>query len=180
MQGLKKPPRREFPFVLINLLNGQGFTFIFPTEISLSARADWRAQNITAGSKPLLYGNTEPEELRFDSLWLDSVAAGESLSPLIVKLVELTKKMEGAGTPPPLLASWGDTEFLCVMQEVTIKEKFFNSEGKPLRAEVSMTLLELQEENQPQTSQPSQTVSSSPSAFPSGQVSSGSVFGPEP
>jgi hypothetical protein len=138
--------------MIINLLNGEAFIFqFFPTEIELEALANWRAQETTIGVQPLFYASRAPQRLTFPKVWMDSTHTGESLTPEIVKLLDLQKETE-VGTPPPLLVSWGDSEFRCVLGEVRILQQFFNAEGHPLRAELSLVFLELQEE--PRAAQP--------------------------
>ena len=48
------------------------------------------------------------------------------------------------GTPPALLAAWGDRHERCVLEDLTIEEKFFNTMGEPIRVLIRMSLLQLQ------------------------------------
>lgn len=173
---MELPQPKEYPLVVINLLNGEGITLIFPEEIGLKAGARWEPQRVTHGTMPLLYANNDPEELTLSPVWLDGTEEGESVTGRLLQIFALTKKAEGAGAPPPLLVSWGDTEFRCVLTEVTAREEYFDSGGRPMRAELSLTFLELQEDLEPAP----QAAAATASPFPTGQVIGGPVFGPEP
>lgn len=187
---MQPPQPPEYPIVLINLETGEGFDFIFPEEIGLQASANWKPQDVTHSTKPLIYGNNEPEEISLSQVWLEA-AEDESLSPKIVQLVGLTKKIAGRGAPPALLLSWGDSSFLCVLTEAQVTEQFFDRDGKPRRASVSLKLLELQETDQAESAQSSPQQQVSPSDFIRPQTSQEfyadvlrgpheSVFGREP
>ncbi|MBA3242349.1 MAG: hypothetical protein H0T60_14055 [Acidobacteria bacterium] len=133
--------------VLVNLEGSESFIFrFFPSSIEVGARANWRAQDVTIGVKPLAYANREPRQIRFDGLWLDNTHTGDSITP---EIEQLTKMMEETvrGTPPPLLALWGDRQERCVLEELTVVEEFFNADGTPIRASLQMSLLQLQEES---------------------------------
>jgi phage protein U len=133
--------------VLVNLHDGESYLFnFFPEKIELTGRANWKAQEVVRRTKPLFYANREPQSLSFPSVWLDNTANGESLTPELVQLLALQEVTKGQGTPPPLLARWGDSSFRCVLEDVQIVQQYFTKEGNPLRAELSLTLLELQDE----------------------------------
>lgn len=158
-----KPPRSrarvgslqgvEGEFALINL-SGEGtiiFQF-FPRPISLSARANWSPVDVTRGAKPLFYFNREPHRLSVNELWLDSTDTNQSLTPEIRELLRLLEETE-RGTPPLLLAAWGDRHLRCVLEEVDIDEEFFALTGEPLRARVRLSLLEVQGNRESTSSQ---------------------------
>lgn len=133
-------------FALINLENQQAFTFqYFPANVQTVDRANWQGQETTIGVKPLFYANREPRLLDFPELWLDNTETNESLTPQIKELRKLMEETE-KGTPPALLAAWGDRNERCVLQEMTIEEKFFTTDGYPIRARIKMTLVQLQPE----------------------------------
>lgn len=133
----------------MNLNGPGGFVFrFFPTGIETTGRANWQAQDVTIGTKPLLYGNREPKQIRVSDLWLDSTATGDSLTPDIEALYRLLEETE-RGMPPALLATWGDRQERCVLEELGVEEQFFRPDGAPIRARVSLTLLQLQEDDAP-------------------------------
>ncbi len=143
----------EAGFSLVNLTNQDSFVFqYFPNETRTNDRANWNAQETTNGVKPLFYANREPRTFDFQELYLDNTATNESLTPDLKKLRALMDENEERGTPPALLAIWGDRNERCVLEDLTIEEIFFNSEGEPTRVRISMTLLEVQPESGETTS----------------------------
>jgi hypothetical protein len=139
-------------FVLINLEGPDPnamamFVFdFFPSKIQSTDRANWEAQDTTIGVKPLFYGNREPRKLSVTELVLDATdTIGDSITPQINALRNLQVETRN-GTPPALLAVWGDEQLRCVLEEVQIERQFFDKRGMPTRAQVSLQLVELQEE----------------------------------
>jgi hypothetical protein len=124
----------------------------FPTEISTTDRINWNPQDTTIGVKPLFYANREPRKLQFDKLILDSTATGESLAEKILQLRKLYEETK-SGTPTKIVVGWGlGRAETVVLEELTVKETFFSDEEEPLRAEISMSFIEVQDEVQTTTS----------------------------
>lgn len=129
---------------LINLESQGVFTFqFFPASLSTTDRANWIPQETTIGVKPLFYANREPRTISFPELYLDNTDTNESLTPILKELRELFSETEN-GTPPALLAVWGDRNERCVMEELTIEEIFFTPEGYPIRARITLGLKQIQ------------------------------------
>lgn len=135
----------EAGLALINLENGDAaFVFqFFPTTVSTTDRANWNAQETTIGIKPLFYANREPRQIAFDELYLDNTDTNLSLTEDLKRLKNLFEETE-KGTPPALLAIWGDRRERCVLEELSIEEKYFNTDGEPIRAQIRMSLIQLQ------------------------------------
>lgn len=132
-------------FALINLISQETIVFpFFPNEIRSSERANWEPQETTTGVKPLFYANRDPRSMEVQDLYFDNSDSGESLLIEIESLRALLAEDENRGTPPPLLAVWGDREERCVLQELSIEEVLFNAEGLPTRVRVGLSLLQLQ------------------------------------
>lgn len=132
-------------FSLLGLTSEMSITFrLFPPSVETSGRANWSAVDVTAGPKPLMYFNREPHRLSVGELWLDNTDTGESLGTDIFNLYSLLEEGDD-GTPPLLLATWGDRGLQCVLEELTVEEQVFAPTGEPLRARVSLTLLEVQD-----------------------------------
>jgi hypothetical protein len=133
-------------FVLINLEGRDSFVFeFFPNEIQGTDRANYEQQDTTIGMKQLFYANRDPRRLSAPELILGARAdapIGEEIDALRALQNELPK----TGAPPALLAAYGSRQLRCVLEEITITENFFTPEGDPLRARVSLNLIELQEE----------------------------------
>lgn len=136
----------EAGLILINLENQGAFVFqFFPSSVNTTDRANWNAQETTVGVKPLFYANREPRRIDFPELYLDNTDTNESLTERIKELRMLMEETE-KGTPPALLAAWGDRNERCVLEELSIEEKFFNPAGEPIRVLIKMGLLQLQPE----------------------------------
>jgi hypothetical protein len=134
-------------FVLVNLEGPGTYQFgFFPAELQTSSRVLWEPQEVTIGTKPLFYGNRDPKRITVDEAWLDGTRTGESISPDIEALQALQLEIVKLGRPPALLAIWGERQQRCVLEDLTIREQFFSNDGNPLRARVSLQLVELQEE----------------------------------
>jgi hypothetical protein len=163
-------------FVLINLEGKGAFVFdLFPQEIQTSRRTVWEPQEVTRGTKPLFYGNRDPKRIMVNEVVFDGTELNESVEPQITALYALQNEDALLRRPPVLLAIWGDRQERCVLEEVTIVEKFFSPDGEPLRAMVSMQLVEIQEQGEAT----SLTVNDEVQA--PGDIRTGRpVFGPEP
>jgi hypothetical protein len=144
----------EAGFALINLTNQDSFVFqFFPKENRTTDRANWNAQDTTIGTKPLFYANREPRLLEFQELYLDNTDTNESLTPTINQLRSLMDEVEQRGTPPPLLAVWGDRNERCVLQDLNVEEIAFDfTSGAPLRVRISLSLLQIQPDSGETTS----------------------------
>lgn len=134
-------------FVLTNLEGAGGFVFRrFPSGIETSGRVNWQPQETTVGVKPLFYANSEPRQIRPGDLWLDNTDTNDSITPDIEALYRLTEELADKGRPPVLLAMWGDRSERCVLQDLTVTEQLCLPDGTPIRARVSLTLIQFQEE----------------------------------
>lgn len=134
-------------FVLINLEGGGAYVFeFFPKEIQSTDRANWEPQDVTLGVKPIFYANIEPRRISVPELYLDGTFDGATINEQIEGLQALKNEQPGKGSPPALLAVWGSRQQRCVMEECVVSEIFFERGGNPLRARVSLQLVELQQE----------------------------------
>lgn len=136
-------------FVLINLEGKGSFIFdLFPREIQTARRVTWEPQEITRGTKPLFYGNRDPKRISVNEVVFDGTELNQSIEPQITALYALQNEDAQLARPPVLLAVWGDRQERCVLEDVTIAEKFFSPDGVPLRAVVSLQLIEVQEQGE--------------------------------
>lgn len=138
-------PFQRGSFILINLCGGGVFKFpFFPTApIELARRANWPEQETTTGTRPLMYFNRDPRRLEVREVWLDKSDTNQSIKPEIEAILALQNET-CEGTPPPLLAVWGDRQERCVLEEARFEETFHAPEGHPIRARVSLSLKEVQ------------------------------------
>lgn len=147
-------------FTLTNLFKEGAITFkYFPEKITISGKSNWELQNVSIGMKQLFYANREPQRVKAE-VWLDKSLEYESIGGEMVDLFDLQEETE-AGTPPTLLAQWGEVNLVCVLEDLDIEQTLFSQLGEPLRARVSLSLVEIQDEDasdtQRQTTQPTAT-----------------------
>ncbi len=136
-------------FQLIDLTSNISFTFqFFPEAMRHSERVNWSPQDTTIGVRPLFYQNSEPRQLSVNDLILDSTEDDRSLVPDLDDLRALKAEVETIGMPTPLLAVWGTQKLRCVLQQLEIEEVYFNRDGDPTRARISIELLEIQEDGE--------------------------------
>lgn len=170
-------------FILVNITGKESFIFrLFPREIETEGQSNWQPQDVTIGTKPLFYANREPLRHRINDLWLDNTHTGDSIAPEIQQLLDLQAEfaqphsVPPRNAPPVLLAQWGDERFICILERVRVTRTFFTSDGAPLRANIGLELLEIQDSE----IRVPVTVTTDDNSAPSGQVSGGRVFGPQP
>ena len=101
---------------------------------------------MTRGMKPLVYANGEPTRLSIPECWLEGARTNTAINDDIQKLLALKTENAKLGRPPALLAAWGDEQLRCVMEEVSIDREFFMSGGDPLRAQLSLQLVQSQQD----------------------------------
>lgn len=136
-------------FQLIDLTSNISFSFqFFPETMRHSERVNWSPQETTIGVRPLFYQNTEPRQLSVNELMLDSTEEDRSLVADLDDLRALKAEIETIGMPTPLLAVWGSQKLRCVLQQLEIEEVYFNRDGDPTRARISIELLEIQEDGE--------------------------------
>jgi hypothetical protein len=139
-------------FAIIALHSDQYFLgiiqpYFFPTKIVHAQRANWEAQNVSIGVKPLMYANREPLRIEVEDLLFDSSGTNESLRPQMNALKALQAETD-LGTPPPLLIICGDFQESVVLEELNIVEDSFHPDGRLLRARVSMVFIQLQQQRE--------------------------------
>lgn len=133
--------------VVFNVRREFAFPY-FPRSIIQESHANWHTASVTSGVKPLVSSNREPLRIVIDELWLDKTDTNESIRPDIVSLQVMQVENPKTGRPPLLLVCWGETMEVVVLENLRIEENFFTPEGDPLRARVSLVLLEHQEQNE--------------------------------
>jgi hypothetical protein len=135
-------------YALISLETSAHFIFdLFPVQIQSTDRANWEAQDVTRGTKPLFYSSSEPRRISVPDLMIDGSRTGETINDQIDALRELKNELPNTGAPPALLSVYGERQQRCVLEEVVVTEIFpFTAGGDPMRARVNLQLVELQEE----------------------------------
>lgn len=107
-------------------------------------KANWQPQETTVGVKPLFYGNRDPRKITVSDLYLDGTETDTSLTGDLDDLRALMEEKDDTGSPPPLLAIWGERKERVVLENLTVDEVLFNQAGNPIRAKVALDLTQLQ------------------------------------
>lgn len=130
-------------FSIINLRDGGEVRLLFPEEVTTDDRANWEAADIAGGVKPLLFGNSEPQQIKINELCLDHTRTNQSVEPIIEDLRSWMRSNERAGSPPPLQIVTAAWQQRGVLSELAVKRAFFTKEGVCIRAYLSLTFEEL-------------------------------------
>src|SRR6266567_752320 len=96
---------------LISLESAAHFIFeLFPAEIQSTDRANWEAQDVTRGTKPLFYSSSEPRRISVPDLVIDGSRDSQTINDQIDALRELKNELPNTGAPPALLYVYGDRQ----------------------------------------------------------------------
>jgi LysM repeat protein len=137
-----------------NLFTGEDFDVLFnPEEYTLSKDNNFASQTVPGLSSPLLQyvnGNlrTLEMELLFDTyLPLTTEAAPpRDVREETQRVVDLMKIDGEHHAPPVLEVSWASLFFRCVLARVSQRFLMFLSDGRPVRARLSVTFNEFIDE----------------------------------
>jgi hypothetical protein len=121
-----------------------------PTEYTIAKSAEWRQPtHLAAASAPIAeFIGTRPRQLS-TTLLFDSWGSGRSIAGDVDQLLAWTNPTasslsRGDPQPPPLTFTWGRNRFFkAYLQSATAVYKLFDTDGTPLRATVSVVLVEL-------------------------------------
>jgi hypothetical protein len=126
-----------------------------PKEYTVSKNNSWNPSQVTGASLPSVqYGGGTPQELSFEIL-LDDLEGAHKIQPDIDRLFlamevdpSLTEK-GGKGKPTPrppkITFSWGATlSFQAALKSLTAQYVRFDTQGEPTRAQVRLTLVQLE------------------------------------
>jgi hypothetical protein len=137
---------------LIREVKGSGsVTCAFnPTQYTISKTATWKQEpQLAAASAPdAEFIGTRPRELRM-TLLFDSWGSGRGVAGDVDQLLAWTNPTEsslsrGAPRPPWLTFTWGSNQFFTAyLASATAEYKLFDTDGTPLRAEVTVAFIEV-------------------------------------
>ncbi|NVK64901.1 MAG: LysM peptidoglycan-binding domain-containing protein [Flavobacteriales bacterium] len=121
---------------------------INPESYSLNFKSEYAIENASGSSKGgVKFHRSLPENLTLDFLFdrtgvfKDSPPQENGVIDDIKEFKKITYEFNGdIHSPNYLKVSWGDLLFQCVVTELNIEYKLFNSNGKPIRANVKTTL----------------------------------------
>ncbi len=113
-----------------------------PTEYSLDKSNEFANINIPGLESPLLqFVRGGLQTLSMD-LFFDTWEEKKDVRTYTDRVVKLLKIDASLHAPPILKFLWGSLSFICVLSKVTQKFTMFGTDGKPVRATLSVTFNE--------------------------------------
>lgn len=143
LHGVFSFMRENTGFSIINLRDGGEVRLLFPEDIKTSDRANWEAADVAGGLKPLVFGNTEPQQINIGELCIDHTRTNRSVEPTIETLREWMRSSERHGSPPDLQIVTTGFQQRCVLSGLEVRRAFFTTEGVCIRAYFNLTFDEL-------------------------------------
>ena len=125
-----------------------------PTEYSMSKSNTWQKVKIVGSNVPRLeFTSGGATSLSMDLLF-DTYESGDDVRDHTGKIYDLTKiepktvdKTSGVGRPPKCMFSWGKVfNFAAVITSVSVQYTLFKSDGTPVRARLSLSLEECEDD----------------------------------
>lgn len=130
---------------IINLTGGGTFVFKrFPAEIGTEDAANWETIDVSGGTKPLFFGNNEPQEVTIEDVMIDNTDTNQSIEPELEQLRALMQPSGNSGTPPALQIMTAGFKQRVVLKGLRIARNFFTPAGVAIRAQLGLTFTEVQ------------------------------------
>jgi nucleoid-associated protein YgaU len=130
------------------------FCWFNPTQYSISKSNNWNA-NPPVGKKKgppkAQFGGGQPKELSLDLLFDASDSRKDLRRDVVDKLFTMMEPNERfadaqhkkSARPPKVTFTWGHQVLDAVAKSVSVQYTLFNPDGKPIRAAVKLTLMEV-------------------------------------
>jgi hypothetical protein len=127
---------------LVNLETGEVWEFhFFPQGISSEDATNWEPQDVSTGTKPIMYSSTDPQRIEIQDVYLDGSDDNTSVSGDVESLRALMR--EGTNNVPPALRFvCGDWQQTVVLEKLRVERGLFNIAGNTLRAKCSLSFIE--------------------------------------
>lgn len=117
-----------------------------PSEYTMEKSNEFASINIPGLESPMLqFSRGNLETLTMD-LFFDSYEENKDVRDYTRKITDLLKIDPKIHAPPVLKFVWGSLNFTCVLSRVTKKFTMFRSDGKPVRATLTVTFNEYRTE----------------------------------
>jgi nucleoid-associated protein YgaU len=117
-----------------------------PSEYTMEKSNEFASINIPGLESPMLqFSRGNMETLTMD-LFFDSYEENKDVRDYTGKITDLLKIDPKIHAPPVLKFVWGSLNFTCVLSRVTKKFTLFRSDGKPVRATLTVTFNEYRTE----------------------------------
>lgn len=117
-----------------------------PAEYTLEKSNEFASINIPGLESPLLQFSRGNLETLSMELFFDSYAENKDVRTYTRKITDLLKIDPDIHAPPILRFIWGSLNFTCVLSRVSKRFTMFRSDGKPVRATLSVTFNEYKTE----------------------------------
>jgi len=126
--------------------SGSDFTFPYnPTQFSLDRGVQWddsKPMKQDYGILNFTGGNSDT--ISFSAMLDTTEETGKDIMSDVKKLYAFTEASVSDGTynrPPIVVLTWGDIEFSGVITSIKVDFTLFSDKGKPLRADVSVSMM---------------------------------------
>jgi nucleoid-associated protein YgaU len=127
-----------------------------PTQYSITKQNAWSVKPPAAGKKgppKAQFGGVQPKELSLDLLFDASDSSKDVRKEVIDKLFEMMEpdpslasaQSKKSARPPMVTFSWGEVVLKAVAKSLNVQYTLFHPDGKPIRAAVKLSLMEVPE-----------------------------------
>src|SRR5438067_1758754 len=127
-----------------------------PTQYSITKSNNWSVKQPAVGKKgppKAMFGGAQPKELSLDLLFDASDSSKDVRKEVIEKLFDMMEPNESLASgqskksarPPTVTFSWGEVVLKAVVKQLNVQYTLFHPDGKPIRAAVKLSLMEVPE-----------------------------------
>jgi hypothetical protein len=122
-----------------------------PKEYSITKTNAWDFDKVVGKAVPVAqFGGGEPRKLSLDLLFdaTDNTRDVRSVTDQLFRMMEVdtslaSGKSKNSGRPPMVTFSWGEfVSFKSVIESLSVQYTLFDQTGKPLRAQVKLSLIQ--------------------------------------
>jgi Contractile injection system tube protein/LysM domain len=125
-----------------------------PTQYSITKSNTWNVKpGVKKGPPKAQFGGGQPKELSLDLLFDASDSSKDVRSEVVDKLFEMmdasdkfaSGQSKKSARPPTVTFTWGAQVLKAVAKSLSVQYTLFRPDGKPLRAAVKLSLMEVPE-----------------------------------
>jgi hypothetical protein len=120
-----------------------------PKDYTITKKNQWKSDPVVGAALPVAqFGGGQPRSLTLDLLFDASDTSGDvsGITDELFKLMEVDKSLGSAknsARPPTVTFTWGPTvTFKAVVDNLSVQYTLFSPEGKPLRAQAKLSLIQ--------------------------------------
>ena len=122
-----------------------------PNEYSISKTNAWAFDKVVGKAVPVAqFGGGEPRKLNLDLLFdaTDGTRDVRAVTDELLRMMEVNPALasgarKNSGRPPMVTFAWGEfVSFKSVIESLTVQYTLFDQTGKPLRAQVKLSLIQ--------------------------------------